>query len=182
MLFIKGLSSCPNIQNLIIIKQKTIFYSPSTARQTLIIKPILKQSSTPLPKFPKNHKIKTYFPVHPRTKKQLALFDIELNPKYFLQTEPVGYLEMLALQKYSKLIFTDSGGIQEEACILQTPSITLRDNTERPETLGVGASMLTGPNKHKIIAATSIMLAKNKTWKNPFGTGKSGQYIINTLK
>jgi len=127
------------------------------------------------------YKVKTYFPVHPRTKKQLELFKIKLDPKFFNILEPVGYLEMLALQKNAKLIFTDSGGIQEEACILQVPSITLRENTERPETIEVGASILTGPNKQKIISATAKQLKCKRNWPNPFGTKDSSLRIMNLI-
>jgi UDP-N-acetylglucosamine 2-epimerase (non-hydrolysing) len=154
-------------------------HRPSNVDNKTNLKSIINAVST----LSQKHKVKTYFPIHPRTKKQLELFKIKLDPKIFNILEPVGYLEMLALQKNAKLIFTDSGGIQEEACILQVPSITLRDNTERPETIEVGASVLTGPNKQKIISATAKQLKSKRTWPNPFGDGTSSikilKYILN---
>lgn len=123
-----------------------------------------------------------YFPIHPRTKKQIENFNIEINQKQIKIMDPVGYLEMLALETNAKLIFTDSGGIQEEACILHVPSITLRENTERPETLDVGASILAGHNKDKIINGAEDMMNVDKGWKNPFGTGKSSKQIFNLIK
>lgn len=120
-----------------------------------------------------------YFPIHPRTKKQIELFNIKINSDYIKIIEPVGYLEMLALEKNSELIFTDSGGIQEEACILQVPSLTLRDNTERPETVEVGATILVGHNKQKILSSVEIMLNTPKTWPNPFGDGNTSKRITN---
>ncbi|MGI5841385.1 MAG: non-hydrolyzing UDP-N-acetylglucosamine 2-epimerase [Patescibacteria group bacterium] len=123
----------------------------------------------------------TYFPIHPRTKKQLEIFGIKANPKFIKIINPVGYLEMLALESNAKLILTDSGGIQEEACILKIPSVTLRNNTERAETIEVGASILTGPNKQKILTATKKMIDKKRDWKNPFGTSISAKNIINNL-
>jgi len=122
-----------------------------------------------------------YFPIHPRTKKQIELFKIKIDTNYIKLLEPVGYLEMLALEKNAQLIFTDSGGIQEEACILQVPSLTLRDNTERPETLDVGASVLVGHNKDKILSETDKMLIISRHWHNPFGDGKSSKKIVNLL-
>ncbi len=122
-----------------------------------------------------------YFPIHPRTKKQINLFNIKINPKYLKLMSPVGYLEMLAMEVNSKLIFTDSGGIQEESCILKTPSITLRENTERPETLDVGSTILTGLNQEKIIQATKIMLKKKRKWPNPFGDGKAWVKILHEI-
>lgn len=126
-----------------------------------------------------NYKI--YFPVHPRTQKQLDIFNIKLNSDIFVILPPVGYLEMLALEKNAQLIFTDSGGIQEEACILKVPCITLRDNTERPETVDVGANVVTGLDNSKIILTTEKMLTNKKYWLNPFGNGTSGKDIIEII-
>lgn len=122
-----------------------------------------------------------YFPIHPRTKKQIGTFGLSLNPTTFNVMDPVGYLEMLALEKNSQLIFTDSGGIQEEACILGIPSLTLRDNTERPETIEVGASILVGHDTQKIVFGATQMLASKSTWKNPFGDGTAGAKIVKTI-
>lgn len=122
-----------------------------------------------------------YFPIHPRTKKQIETFNIIIDSKYIKLMEPVGYLEMLAMEKNAQLIFTDSGGIQEEACILQTPSLTLRENTERPETVEVGASILVGHNYQKILLAADKMLSVSRNWPNPFGSGNSSTLIIQNL-
>lgn len=122
-----------------------------------------------------------YFPIHPRTKKQIETFGISINTNQIKLIDPTGYLEMLALEKNAQLIFTDSGGIQEEACILQVPSLTLRDNTERPETLEVSASVLVGHNHQKIILAADKMINTPRTWPNPFGDGKSAKKIFAKL-
>lgn len=122
-----------------------------------------------------------YFPIHPRTKKQLETFGININTDQIKLMEPTGYLEMLALEKNAQLIFTDSGGIQEEACILQVPSLTLRDNTERPETLEVGASVLVGHNNQKILSKTVKMINTPRTWPNPFGDGLAANKILSQL-
>ena len=153
-------------------------HRPSNVDNKTNLKSIISAIST----LSQKHKVKTYFPIHPRTKKQLEIFKIKLNPKYFNILEPVGYLEMLALEKNAKLIFTDSGGIQEEACILQVPSITLRDNTERPETIEVGASILAGNQKEKIIKGTHKMLNTPNNWPNPFGNGDASKKILNFIK
>lgn len=129
----------------------------------------------------KKYNYPVYFPIHPRTKKQIEIFNIKINEKKIKLMDPVGYLEMLALEKNAKLIFTDSGGIQEEACILKTPSLTLRENTERPETIEVGASILVGHNKELIIPSTEKMLYINRNWSNPFGNGNSSKLILNSI-
>ncbi|MEI7810678.1 MAG: UDP-N-acetylglucosamine 2-epimerase (non-hydrolyzing) [bacterium] len=124
---------------------------------------------------------KIIFPTHPRTKKMIKQFKIKI-PKEFILIEPIGYIDMLKLQKESFLIFTDSGGIQEESCILKKKCVTLRENTERPETITVGGCVLAGnTNSKNIIKVTEKIINKKINWKNPFGDGKSGEKIIKIM-
>ena len=88
---------------------------------------------------------------------------------------------MLTLIQNAKLILTDSGGIQEEACILQTPCLTLRESTERPETVEVGGNIITDTNKEKIVEESQNIMNKNIDWKNPFGNGNTGELIVKTF-
>jgi UDP-N-acetylglucosamine 2-epimerase (non-hydrolysing) len=95
------------------------------------------------------------WPIHPRTKKQLQTFGLleRVNEnKSIVLLEPLGYHEMLRLNMGAKIILTDSGGLQEECCVLGTPCLTLRWNTERPVTLREhgGASVLVGNNIERI--------------------------------
>ena len=82
----------------------------------------------------------------------------------------------------SKLMLTDSGGVQEETCIIKKPCITLRNATERPETVEVGSNMIAGTNPNKIIECVNIMLNKERNWENPFGDGKTGKRIMDILQ
>ncbi len=89
------------------------------------------------------------WPIHPRTRKQLetfGLWDNVANAKTMILLHPLGYHEMLRLNMDASLMLTDSGGLQEECCVLGTPCMTLRWNTERPVTLREhgGASVLVG--------------------------------------
>lgn len=95
------------------------------------------------------------WPIHPRTRKMLENFGLlneVLSNKKLILLEPLGYLELLKLNMNSKVILTDSGGLQEECTILGTPCLTLRWNTERPITLKEhgGASVLVGNNINRI--------------------------------
>lgn len=141
----------------------------------------LEELLSAVTKSAKKHHLVVYFPIHPRTKKQIETFQIKLDSKIIKLMDPVGYLEMLALEKNARLILTDSGGIQEEACILQVPSVTLRENTERPETLDVGASILAGHNFQKIVNSIDIMLGQVTSWPNPFGDGLASKKIISQI-
>ncbi len=72
---------------------------------------------------------------------------------------------------------TDSGGVQEEACILRVPCVTLRKNTQRPETVAVGANILVGVASERIMNGAMRMLETDTRWKNPFGDGHTGDGI-----
>ena len=120
------------------------------------------------------------YPIHPRTKKKIREFGLEV-PKGVELIEPLGFLGFLQLEANAKLVLTDSGGVQEETCILKVPCVTLRDNTERPETLEVGSNVLAGVNQNKILGGVKIMLDRKRNWINPFGDGKAGNIIIKIL-
>lgn len=129
----------------------------------------------------KKYNKKVVFPIHPRARKMINNFNIKI-PKEIIIIEPVGYLDMLKLQKESFLIVTDSGGIQEESCILKKKCVIIRDNTERPEAIEVGGCILAGNSNLKKIYKSAIKLInKNVKWKNPFGNGKTGEKIIKLI-
>ena len=119
-------------------------------------------------------------PVHPHTYKRIE--ELNIAPAKLTLIEPVDYLSCIHLEDNARLILTDSGGIQEEACILGTPCVTLRDNTERPETLEVGANMLAGVLPQKMLECSKIMVKKDNGWQNPFGNGTASEQIINILQ
>jgi UDP-N-acetylglucosamine 2-epimerase (non-hydrolysing) len=119
------------------------------------------------------------FPMHPRTKKRVAEFNLALEG--IAATSPMGFLEFLVLEANANLIITDSGGVQEEACILKVPCITVRDNTERPETLSVGSNLIVGTDPNRIVDGARVMLNKSRNWRNPFGDGEAAQRIIVVL-
>lgn len=125
------------------------------------------------------HHLPVIFPVHPRAQKRLGEFLVQ--PKNLTLVPPVDYLTFLRLESDARLVLTDSGGVQEESCILGVPCVTLRDNTERPETLEVGANMLAGADSKRILECAEIMLAKRNGWKNPFGDGKAADRIVNII-
>ena len=119
------------------------------------------------------------YPIHPRAKKMMKRFGLKSNGIELI--EPLDYLSFLHLESNAKLVLTDSGGVQEEACILKVPCVTLRDNTERPETLEVGSNILAGTKAENILEKTKEMLNRGNNWKNPFGDGKAGEKIVEIL-
>lgn len=124
--------------------------------------------------------IPVVYPIHPRAKKQSRIFNFKTNGLKLV--EPLDYLSFLQLESNARLILTDSGGVQEEACILHVPCVTVRYNTERPETLDVGSNVLAGTEPQKILDNVKLMLDRRNSWKNPFGDGKSGERILHILE
>ena len=124
------------------------------------------------------------FPVHPRTARRLAEFGLEKRAAGLLtlrRIEPVGYLDMLALERDAALILTDSGGLQEEACLLHVPCVTLRENTERPETLKIGANVLAGTKPDRVRTAVRKQLAQRPSWSSPYGDGTTSDKIASRV-
>jgi UDP-N-acetylglucosamine 2-epimerase (non-hydrolysing) len=117
------------------------------------------------------------FPVHPRTRKMVESFGFELDG--IRAIEPLGFLEFLQLEAGARLALTDSGGVQEETCILGVPCVTLRDNTERPETLEVKSNVLAGADALRMVENAKRMMQQGNGWKNPFGDGRAGRIIVN---
>jgi len=89
---------------------------------------------------------------------------------------------MLNLEKNAKIVITDSGGVQEESCILGVPCVTVRESTERPETVEIGANIIAGAEPEKILAASLKIIEKKPVWKNPFGDGHSAENIIKIIE
>jgi UDP-N-acetylglucosamine 2-epimerase (non-hydrolysing) len=119
------------------------------------------------------------FPAHPRTVKMMREFGFEI-PQGTRLIEPLGYLEFLQLESGARMILTDSGGVQEESCILKVPCVTLRDNTERPETVDVGANLVAGIGDN-IVECARKMLESNLEWENPYGNGNAAELTLQSM-
>jgi UDP-N-acetylglucosamine 2-epimerase (non-hydrolysing) len=122
------------------------------------------------------------FPVHPRTAKNLRDSDRELPSLHYV--DPLGYLEFNYLVKHAKGVITDSGGITEETTVLGVPCLTLRDNTERPETITIGTNELIGTDPRKLPPALARLMAGQ--WKTgtipPMWDGKAAERIVEHLE
>lgn len=120
------------------------------------------------------------FPVHPRLnhkKKLIKKFD------RIVPIEPLGYKDMLMYTKNAAFVMTDSGGIQEESCILQRKCVILRTNTERPETVEVGGAILLDEiNADDIVAKYRELMRRKVSWSNPFGDGRAAERIVEALQ
>lgn len=126
------------------------------------------------------------FPIHPRTRKKLSVFDLDASIKQISRLkliEPQGYLDFLKLIAHSAVVLTDSGGIQEETTILNVPCLTLRDNTERPITLSEGTNRLIGTDTQCILSAFRDVIANPPSVERPpqWWDGQAAERIVKIL-
>ena len=127
------------------------------------------------------HGLPIIFPTHPRTAKIFK--DLRIEAENLHIVEPLGYLEFNYLVERSKAVITDSGGITEETTVMGVPSISLRDNTERPETCTIGTNELIGTNPNNIKPALDKLFANQ--WKQgsipPLWDGHAAERIVDVL-
>ncbi len=133
-------------------------------------------------------KTKVVFPVHPRTKKNLEQAGLlQKLSGNIVVTEPIGYIDFLALMKSASVVVTDSGGIQEETTFLGVQCVTARDNTERPSTVEIGTNYLVGTNWTDVEhCSMKILSGEKKTGTIPElwdgnAASRIAEIILNTL-
>jgi UDP-N-acetylglucosamine 2-epimerase (non-hydrolysing) len=121
------------------------------------------------------------FPVHPRTKKNFSV--LSKSPGNVIAVDPLRYLEFIYLIKNAKAVITDSGGVQEETTVLGVPCITLRMNTERPETVTIGTNEMIGENMGSL--AEAFRKVNSGSWKKgaipELWDGRTSQRIVDVL-
>jgi len=105
--------------------------------------------------------------VHPRTAERLTEFEIKVNSERIALLEPLGFFDFIKLEKNSLAVLTDSGTVQEECSIFRIPNITVRDVTERPETIECGSNILSGAEPDSIMNATALALSSPADWSPP---------------
>lgn len=124
------------------------------------------------------------FPVHPRTRNKLHNLGMSfmLEEGSLTSIDPVGYLDMLMLQRHASIIFTDSGGIQKEACWLKVPCVTLREETEWVETIEAGVNRLVGADADRIRQTATEFLSQPPSFTVPlYGDGNAACYCVEAI-
>ena len=105
--------------------------------------------------------------VHPRTRSRLEAFGVPFDNGRVRGGDTFGFFEFVALERHARCVLSDSGTVQEECCIFGVPTVTLRDTTERPETLECGSNVLSGVEPDAIARATQLALAGCEAWTPP---------------
>ncbi|OUS02416.1 UDP-N-acetylglucosamine 2-epimerase [Flavobacteriales bacterium 33_180_T64] len=150
-------------------------HRPSNVDEEQQLKALIKQIVTLGKAYP------IIFPVHPRTQKILEGLNLRFDNLHYV--DPLSYLEFNFLVKHAFAVLTDSGGITEETTVMNVPCITLRENTERPETCEIGTNVLVGSDSDKIAVAFKSLMSGS--WKNgeipELWDGKAAERIVNHL-
>jgi UDP-N-acetylglucosamine 2-epimerase (non-hydrolysing) len=105
--------------------------------------------------------------VHPRTKHRMESFGVEVENEQIKLHSPFGFLDFIALERNALCVLSDSGTVQEECCILKVANVTIRDVTERPETIECGSNMLSGVNAQMIVECVRAVLDQKPQWTVP---------------
>jgi UDP-N-acetylglucosamine 2-epimerase (non-hydrolysing) len=132
-----------------------------------------------------------FFPVHPRTRKNIESFGLARyladaareNRVGIVPLDPLGYLDFISLNDRARIVLTDSGGVQEETTVLGVPCLTLRENTERPATVEHGSNQVVGVDPDRILAAARSVLQEptRPPQRPPLWDGKAAPRIVAIL-
>lgn len=157
----------------------TVHRAENTDDRTRLASIFAGLSGSPLP---------VIVPLHPRTRRALARLGARAAGGQVRLIDPVSYFDMLWLERHARLILTDSGGVQKEACFLRVPCVTLRQETEWPETIEAGWNELAGANAQEIQAAMRRWHARGyrprratRASRMPFGNGHASEKIVKIL-
>ncbi len=149
------------------LKPQGYFLVTAHRAENVDIKDRLNNLLTALNNINKKYSLPVICSLHPRTKNKMAQFGLKVSNKNIRLLEPFGFFDFLRLEKQARCIITDSGTVQEEACILKVPNITIRDTTERPETLECGSNILTGMVPEMIMNSVDVVLERKPDWEPP---------------
>jgi UDP-N-acetylglucosamine 2-epimerase (non-hydrolysing) len=127
----------------------------------------LSQFATALDMLQKAYKTPVIVSTHPRTRSRLMNFAITVSNPEIRLLEPFGFFDFIAMEKKARCVLSDSGTVQEECAIFKIPNVTLRDVTERPETIECGSNILSGADPDTILKCVEIVLSKPPTWNPP---------------
>ena len=173
------------IKNELNVKEKEYavltLHRPSNVDDAQVFKRILQSLEAIASELP------IIFPVHPRTRKMIAEFDLSdriRKAEGLKLVDPLGYIDFLGLYSGARLVLTDSGGIQEETTVLGIPCLTLRENTERPVTVEMGTNTVVGTDPERITSHALATLHGNGNRTSrvpPFWDGHTAERILSAL-
>jgi len=161
-----------NIHERLNIKPQGYFLVTMHREENVDVKDRLSGILAGLNKIQKKYKMPVICSLHPRTKNRINKFGLKLDNRNVYFLSPLGFFDFIALEQKAFCVITDSGTVQEECCIFRVPNVTIRDVTERPETVETGSNIIAGVEPEKILNSAEVALSEQTAWKIP------AEYIV----
>ena len=149
------------------LKKKKYFLVTLHRAENVDLKPRLKNLLDALDQVQKQYKFPIILSLHPRTRQKIAQFVIKLSNPDIHFIDPPGFFSFIALERNAFCVLSDSGTVQEECCIFKVPNVTLRDVTERPETIECGSNILSGGEPGAVLSCVKTVLTNPPNWEPP---------------
>jgi UDP-N-acetylglucosamine 2-epimerase (non-hydrolysing) len=127
----------------------------------------LRQFASALEQIQEKYQLPVIVSTHPRTRSRFEAFGISLDHPHLRFMEPFGFFDFVHLEQQARCVLSDSGTVQEECAIFKVPNVTLRDVTERPETIECGSNLLSGADPASILRCVEVVLAHPPAWNPP---------------
>jgi UDP-N-acetylglucosamine 2-epimerase (non-hydrolysing) len=127
----------------------------------------LRDFATAFDRLQRKYDLQIIVSTHPRTRSRIQAFGVAVDNPGIRFLEPFGFFDFIALEKNARCVLSDSGTVQEECAIFKIPNVTLRDVTERPETIECGSNILSGSNPDAILRCADTVLAGPPSWNPP---------------
>ncbi len=156
-----------NILNSFNVKPREYFLVTMHRQENVDDEYRLKGAFTGIDRISAEYNFPAVCSVHPRTKSKIEQFKLEVPNKDIILSQPFGFFDFIHLEKNATCVITDSGTVQEECCIFGTPNITIRDVTERPETIECGSNILASVSPKIMLKAVEMALGERHSWKPP---------------
>ncbi|MDA7025256.1 UDP-N-acetylglucosamine 2-epimerase (non-hydrolyzing) [Bacillus sp. CLL-7-23] len=177
-----------NVLDALNVKSRSFILVTAHRAENVDIKERLESIVAALTQLAQTYQMPIVCSVHPRTRDRLQKFGIQHHNPLLRFCEPFGFFDFVHLEQHAKCVITDSGTVQEESCILRIPSVTIRNSTERPETVMCGSNVISGLETRNIVKATELMVEAKANWELPDGyeeenvSNKVVQFILGGLR
>lgn len=157
------------------LKENSYFLVTMHREENVDVRERLIGLTTALKLLQKEYQLLVIVSTHPRTKKRMQQFGIKLNNKKIHFMQPFGFFEFITLERNAFCVLSDSGTVQEECSIFGIPNVTIRDVTERPETLECGSNILSGAEAETVVKCVRTVLSLKGKWTAP------REYLVNNV-
>ena len=149
------------------LRPEGFFLATMHRAESVDVEPVLRGLVEALTQIHATYGMPVVCSLHPRTRSKIQSFGIEIERSGLVFLEPLGFFDFVKLELEARCILTDSGTVQEEVCLFGIPNVTIREVTERPETLEVGSNVLTGLEASDIARAVRLVVTESAAWVPP---------------